>query len=344
MPKKINSKRKFKKVLALAISLIALGLFCLGLFIANFFYPIKYFPVLFTITDNKVNDGEGVFKFYDVGQADCALFIFPDGTTLLIDGGDGRYTNTLKILQDFKRLGVSKLDYVILTAYADEHSSGLKDILSIIDCETVYYPYYKNNFISNGYKNFMQCISNVKNKYISQFGCNQKGVGWFFSFLSPSVMGNDINSTNLSEYEIFCKEPTLENRDNCSAVLYISCLETTAIYCSDVRTGVLMSIYDNYRMLGASHYTFNGCVADLRDCNLLKVPMHGHKRARCTSFYDMTYPEYSIFSTGENNADCPDLAVVSDAQNSGDVLVTMNTGDITININSEGYTLSKEKA
>ena len=68
--------------------------------------------------------------------AAATLFVTPEGTSLLIDTGwpegfgempspDGTAEAADRIVAAAKKLGVSKLDYVLVTHYHDDHSGGV---------------------------------------------------------------------------------------------------------------------------------------------------------------------------------------------------------------------------
>jgi competence protein ComEC len=77
--------------------------------------------------------------FLDVGQGDCALVEFPDGRTMLVDGGSinkrdvGRYV----IVPFLRWSGVNKLDAIILTHYDADHINGLRSVIREIGARTV---------------------------------------------------------------------------------------------------------------------------------------------------------------------------------------------------------------
>ena len=65
--------------------------------------------------------------FIDVEGGQSTLFVTPTGQSLLIDTGwpdnDGRDAD--RILAATKSAGISKIDYVLLTHYHDDHSGGI---------------------------------------------------------------------------------------------------------------------------------------------------------------------------------------------------------------------------
>lgn len=67
--------------------------------------------------------------FFDVDQGDAALFRFPGGSTMLIDGGsDGWGYDT--ILPYMQSIHLSRLDYVVISHAHSDHCGGLDEVVS----------------------------------------------------------------------------------------------------------------------------------------------------------------------------------------------------------------------
>jgi beta-lactamase superfamily II metal-dependent hydrolase len=68
----------------------------------------------------------------NVQQGDCTLIIGPDGTTILVDGGDAtKGTNeVVPYLQGLGLLPVDGLDYMIATHYDSDHLGGLDEVIN----------------------------------------------------------------------------------------------------------------------------------------------------------------------------------------------------------------------
>jgi competence protein ComEC len=63
----------------------------------------------------------------DVGQGDAILVVSPDGFVLLVDAGPGG--NDGAIEQDLRRLGVSALDYVLVSHLHADHVGSMPGVL-----------------------------------------------------------------------------------------------------------------------------------------------------------------------------------------------------------------------
>jgi competence protein ComEC len=76
--------------------------------------------------------------FIDVEGGQSTLFVTPTGQSLLIDTGwpenEGRDAN--RILAATKDAGISKIDYVLLTHYHDDHSGGVPQLVDKIPVGT----------------------------------------------------------------------------------------------------------------------------------------------------------------------------------------------------------------
>ena len=76
--------------------------------------------------------------FVDVEGGQSTLFLTPAGQSLLIDTGwpENAGRDADRIAAAAKRLGVSKIDYVLLTHYHDDHSGGVPQLVQRIPVGT----------------------------------------------------------------------------------------------------------------------------------------------------------------------------------------------------------------
>ena len=86
----------------------------------------------------KSSTGKLKVYFVDVEGGQSTLFVTPEGQSLLIDTGwpGNNYRDADRIAAVAKQAGVSKLDYVLITHYHDDHVGGLPQLVGRIPVGT----------------------------------------------------------------------------------------------------------------------------------------------------------------------------------------------------------------
>lgn len=111
----------------------------------------------------KITDNNGLkIYFFDVGQADSMLIV-NNGKTMLIDAGNNEDGET--IVNNIKKLGINKLDYVIGTHPHEDHIGGLDNVIKAFDIGKIYMPKVQTN--TKTYEEVLDEISNKKLKITS---------------------------------------------------------------------------------------------------------------------------------------------------------------------------------
>ena len=127
--------RRYLPALVLAAAFFALV--CFDLFV----FPLEYLWA-FAYSPNLPPRGEGELRvhFIDVGQGDCTVLEFPDGKTMIVDGGDGRAETHMRVLGYCRGLGIDTFDWALLTHADSDHAGGLDDALNYFGADTVFLP------------------------------------------------------------------------------------------------------------------------------------------------------------------------------------------------------------
>lgn len=227
--------RKIKAIiLAIVVFLTA------GLCIFSAFYPAstwKYYVGLPDVPKRK--EGELRIHFLDVGQGDCTLIEFPDGRTMMIDGGDGKAEHTKTILRYINALKIDTLDFLLLTHSDSDHCGGFAEIMEIKGAKTVYIPEIKDVNINREYAKFYASVAEsdariiYSERYLRIF--SEEEYPYSLVFLSPYRAGNPGGSpydkVNGGDY-------TENDLNDTSAVVWLDYFGTSALFCGDATSRI----------------------------------------------------------------------------------------------------------
>jgi beta-lactamase superfamily II metal-dependent hydrolase len=110
--------------------------------------------------------------FIDVEGGQSTLFVTPAGKSLLIDTGwpDNNFRDADRIVAAAKSAGVSRIDYVLITHYHDDHVGGVPQLVQRIpvDAFIVHGPNREldHGVTERGYAAFQKVLANTKAKEI----------------------------------------------------------------------------------------------------------------------------------------------------------------------------------
>lgn len=209
--------------------------------------------------------------FFDVGQGDSALILFPRGGNILIDGGEKGQGKRV-ILPYLRKRGIRKLDTVILTHAHSDHVGGLIEILKNLQVELVVDSGYPHT--TDIYMEFLELVEekNIPYKMVRR---GQKLTGYTgaeIEFLNPprpfhEGRGSDIN--------------------NSSVVVKLTYGEVQFLFCADIEEEIEKDLLNSYG-------------SKLRS-SVLKVPHHGSKTSSSLEFIVEVNPDIAVISVGRNN-------------------------------------------
>ncbi|MFA6332433.1 MAG: lamin tail domain-containing protein [Methanoregula sp.] len=86
------------------------------------------------LTQAPVKDGKLAAYFFDVGQGDAELILFGN-TTILIDAGETEMGE--RVIADLEKLGVTRIDLLVLTHPHSDHIGGILAVLDTFPVGTV---------------------------------------------------------------------------------------------------------------------------------------------------------------------------------------------------------------
>ena len=205
--------------------------------------------------------------FFDVEQADSALFRSPDGKTMLIDAGDVATKYTLQ--EKLEALQIDRIDVLIATHPHSDHIGGMQQIVENFEIGCVYLPDVVHT--SKVYLNLLDCI---EEKEIPVY---EAKAGVSFS------LGETV------QCEIVATCQSYEDLNNASAVVHIVYQEISFLMTGDAE------------ILSETDILANTDLANLRS-TVLKVGHHGSSSSSGEAFLNAVSPQYAIISCGIENS------------------------------------------
>lgn len=329
-----GQKKKAEKISKAKLwAIISAGvviLVAIAIIITNIFIPIKYLAS-YCVKSNRAQIGNMRISIIDVGYGDCIIIELPDGKNMLIDAGNGRYSNNSKVIKELNKRDIDTIDYLICSSVNSEHCGGLAEVLKYKKVKTVYMPYCKNKYITDAFRDFYDKANDSSVEVIySEYNSGVKEQEYFFTFLSPSVISFDGG-----EYSQLNTNPSKTTRNNSSAVVWLEYADNAFLFTSDVEISILNSILNSYE-IDVGNYP-----AKLEKCKIIQVANHGDEKSACAAFYDLISPEAAVISVGENGSGCPSIQAMSDVINSvgKNLYRTDECGNIIIEVTTSGYTI-----
>lgn len=260
-----------------------------------------------------LGEGELVINFVDVGQADCAIILFPDDKTMIIDGGDKGSKDD--VLEAMDRLGVTSFDYVLLTHTDADHCGSLDDAINKAEeVENVYLPKIKSKDydlgLSSGYKTVTTIVYNdfVKSAneatYFDDNG-EEQSANLIFTEDKLEIVADD-NSYKMTMYcrsDEYYKSMKVSAHDlnDVSPICILEYNGRKVVFAGDSNA---LDDGDGGKIGTSSEQNFlnalkaEGYTDETFDADILKVGHHGAKYSSGADFLDFIDVEYAIVSVG----------------------------------------------
>ena len=323
--KKLSSAKLWSIISASIVVFISIVLI-----IINIFIPVKYIAS-YCVIGRRAQTGTMRVTFVDVGFGDSIIIELPDGKNMLIDGGNGKYSNNSKLLKELNKRDIDTIDYLICSSVNGEHCGGLSQVLKYKKVKTVYMPYCTDKYITEEFCSFYDLTqkSGAATVY-SEYGAGISTDSYFFTVISPSMIDMEDN-----EYATLNKNPSKTARNNSSAVIWLEYADTAFLFTSDVEGSILSSILSSYQLVTDDY------AVKLERCKVVQVAGHGSDLSACASFYDFLSPEMAVISVGKNGSGSPSVSAISDVKNSvgNNLYRTDEQGDIIFEVTASGYSI-----
>ena len=204
---------------------------------------------------NKV--GNRVY-FFDVGQADSILVV-NNGKTMLIDAGNNDDGDL--IVKNIKKLGISKIDYLIGTHPHEDHIGGLDNVINTFEIGNIFMPKVKTNT-----KTFEDVLDAISNK-----GLKVK---------TPKI--GDTFDVGDAKCEVMSIGEDTENLNETSIVIRMEYNDVSYLFTGDMEVS-------------------NESARNWPQTDILKVAHHGSSTSTSANFLKQIMPKIAIIQVGENN-------------------------------------------
>lgn len=274
----IANKKKLKaKIIAFII--VAVFLFAVSVF--SWFVPMetwKYYVSLPNIP--KRADGSLRIHYIDVGQGDATLVEFPDGKTLLIDGGDDLQSHKTTLIRYMNALKVDAIDYLVVTHADADHVGGLDSVIRYKDIKTAFLPERVED--SAQYDEVEKSLSKQNCEVKKTERTRLENGAYTLSILYPY---HDSASTEV------------QDDNELSAIVWLEYQGVGALFMGDAPNAVEDVLVDEDKRGLLREF-----VSSLRGTEILKVAHHGAGSSTGESFMEYLQTKTAVISCGKNNA------------------------------------------
>ena len=264
-------------------------------------------------------DGKLKIDFLDVGQGDSALITFPNGETMLVDGGgrinyrdddddfepDTARIGEMVVSEFLWERGLLRIDHVMASHADADHIQGLVDVARNFEIGKAYFA----------------AVQGESKDYIELSGVlNRRGIGWQFLQAGDSF---EIGGVRIDVLYPSVSEASLTENDR-SLVVGLSYGETRILLTGDIER-------EAEARLGSS--------GRLTDFDLVKVPHHGSRTSSTQAFVDVVGARTVIIPVGKRSMfGHPHAEVVDRWKMSGAETITTGSKG-TITVSTDGRTL-----
>jgi len=272
-------------------------------------------------------DGRLHIDFLDVGQGDAALVTFPDGTTLLVDGGgrpgpfrkdadddekferDTRSIGETVVSEFLWQRGIDQVDYLLATHADADHIDGLNDIARNFRVRSALVARIPKNDVE--FARFRKTISD------QQVPIQMIGGGDQLRF--RDVVINVL-------WPPAAQNANLPSQNNDSIVLHLMFGHRSFLLTGDIEAQAEEALTS---------------FAEILHADVVKVAHHGSRTSSTPTFIAATNAQYALISVGQTSIfGHPNPEVVRQWEDSGaQVLRTGNCGTITFTTNGSDLTL-----
>lgn len=216
---------------------------------------------------SEMPESELAVYFLDVDQSDCSI-LMNSGKVLMIDTGTP--DQITKIREALQSLGISKIDYLIITHQHDDHMGGAADIIKNYEVSNIIMPKLsKVNMVTT--KAYENLLNTIKERQVHAIAAEPN-----LTF----YLGN-------AECTVLAPLSQDENLNNMSAVTKVTFGSTSFIFQGDAEKKVETALLSNGADVSA---------------DVIKVGHHGSKTSSSKKYIEAVSPKVAVISCGVQNS------------------------------------------
>jgi len=257
------------------------------LLLSLYFYPhkkarrasyITIFLIIATIGHSYFTNGKYLnVSFINVGQGDAALIEFPNGKTMLTDGGDRNFSfdaGAFYVAPFLHYKGIDHIDYLLGTHPHSDHIGGFISVMQNFDVDTL----ILNEFVVHS-KLYKKLLQTAAERHV---------------VIRHLQSGDRLNADRKTRIYILHPTDRFEKGagvageiiNNSSIVFKLVYGKTSFLFTGDAQ-GLAEKTIDRYgRFL---------------KCDILKVGHHGSITSSAYPFLNRARPKYAVISVGRHN-------------------------------------------
>lgn len=255
--------------------------------------------------------GQCTVTFFSVGQGDASLIQFPDGTTMLIDGGGYLFDKkidfgTRYLVPALHALNIKRIDIMVMSHPHPDHIGGLPAVAEQFDVRELWQP--RGVWALDEYQRLVRAVR-MRGGVVRQMASGDQPVSTFSTTIKVLAPESDLNRT------------TGDNDD--SLVLHVQHAGTSLLFMGDAG----IAVEERLMQMG------------IEPVSVVKVGHHGSKTASSEQFLQKIQPKVAVISVGYlNRFGLPNQQVLERLKAVGATLYrTDQHGTIQIKSDSSGY-------